>query len=216
MKSPKIISIVIVDDHDIFREGVKLVLNQVPNFEVIADFSNGNEYLTFLESTIPSITLMDINMPQIDGIQTSKKALKAHPNLKIITLSMFSDLIHYSKMIEVGVKGFVVKNANKEELYEAIKSVDEGSVYFSPEIMQKMNFYTQKNLRNYQNKLSQRELEILHLLCIGKKTKEIAAILFISTKTVEAHRYNIFKKANVRNIAELIIWAVRAKLFLII
>jgi DNA-binding NarL/FixJ family response regulator len=156
---------------------------------------------------------MDVNMPIINGVDTSKKALQLVPNLKIIALTMFTDLAHYTQMIEAGVQGFVVKKATKNELYTAINTVKSGGNYFSQEILQKLALQSVKNNQFNQEQLTMREMEIIQLICQGKTTNEIAEKLFISVKTVETHRANTYKKAQVRNLAELIVWAVKNNYF---
>ncbi len=206
-------TIAIIDDHNIFREGIMLVLNQIDEFEVVYDSSNGLDFLEYLATNVPDIVLMDVNMPVINGIDTSKKALQLVPELKIIALTMFNDLSHYTQMIEAGVQGFVIKKANKNELYTAIKTVNEGGNYFSQEILQKLALQSVKNNQFNKEQLTIREMEIIQLICQGKTTNEIAEKLFISVKTVETHRANTYKKAQVRNLAELIVWAVKNNYF---
>ncbi|NOZ35674.1 MAG: response regulator transcription factor [Chlorobi bacterium] len=208
----KKINIVIVDDHDLFRDGLKLVLSQIENFNVIFDTDSGFLFLDFLKTRKPDIVLMDIDMPEINGFETTKKALDLYPSLNIISLSMFSDTINYTQMISAGVKGFVLKKANKTELQQAINKVYSGGNYFSQEILQKLAFNSL--LPGGKNEsLTIREIEILNLVCSGLTSHEIAEKLFISIKTVETHRTNIFQKAQVRNTAELLIWAVKNNFF---
>ena len=201
------VTIALIDDHDLFREGMKLVLNQIDGFEVIYDTSNGYQFIEYLNSTIPDITLMDISMPIIDGVETTKKSLETHSGLKIIALTMFSDTVHYSMMINAGVKGFIQKKASKHELQQAITEVFKGGNYFSQEIIQRLAFKSINTLSS--EELTNRENDILNLICKGHTSQEISEKLFISIKTVEVHRTNIFRKARTRNIAELIIWAVK-------
>ena len=207
------IKIAIIDDHSIFREGIMLVLNQIEDFQVDFDTDNGFQFLDYLSNNTPDVVLMDVNMPVIGGVETTKKALQINPNLKIIALTMFSDLTHYTHMIEAGALGFVIKNASKDELYTAIKTVENGGNYFSQEILQKLALQSISKNNFNKEQLTQREMEIIQLICQGKTTGEIAAELFISVKTVESHRANTYKKANVRNLAELIIWAVKNNYF---
>ncbi len=206
------IKIAIVDDHDLFREGLSLVLGQIEKFVVIFDTSNGNLFLEFLQTSIPDVVLMDINMPVIDGIETTRKALEINPNLKIIALTMFSDTMHYTQMIQAGIKGFILKKSNKFELQQAICAVFAGGNYFSQEILQKMAFQS-VNFPNTTDKFTQREMDVLNLVCKGLTSHEISEKLFISAKTVEVHRNNIFNKAEVRNSSELIVWAIKHEYF---
>ncbi len=208
----KKIDIAIVDDHDLFRDGLKLVLNQIENFNVIFDADNGFILLNFLKISKPDIILMDIDMPEINGIETTKKSLDLYPSLNIISLSMFSDTVNYTQMISAGVKGFVLKKANKTELQQAINKVHSGGNYFSQEILQKLAFHSLISAGKSED-LTAREFEILNLVCGGFTSQEIAEQLFISIKTVETHRTNIFQKAQVRNTAELLIWAVKNNFF---
>ncbi|HPS62316.1 MAG TPA: response regulator transcription factor, partial [Bacteroidales bacterium] len=200
------IRIAIIDDHDLFRDGLSLVLNQIEHFEVVLNTSDGNRFIESLADTPVDIALMDIEMPAIGGAQTTEKALAISPGLKVIALTMFSDTGHYTRMIQAGVKGFVLKKANKFELELAIGAVYQGGSYFSQEILQKLAFrYTGHS--NGTESLTGRELEIMALICEGHTSQEISDRLCISTKTVETHRSNLFLKAGVRNVAGLIAWA---------
>ncbi len=206
------IKIAIIDDHDLFREGIKLVIGQIEGFEVVFDTSNGNYFLQFLQNTCPDVVLMDIGMPIIDGVETTRKAMALRPNLNVIALTMFADMTHYTQMINAGVKGFILKKANKFELQQAINTVFEGGNYFSQEILQKMAFQSVR-FPTATNQLTNREIDILNLICQGLTSHEIAEKLFISAKTVETHRSNIFLKADVHNIAGLIVWAINNNYF---
>jgi DNA-binding NarL/FixJ family response regulator len=208
----KQIKIAIIDDHDLFREGIKLVLGQIETFEVVFDSSNGLSFMEFLKNSSPDVILMDVNMPVIDGIETTKKAIELHPNLNVIALTMFSDTTHYTRMINAGVKGFILKKSNKFELEQAIKTVYSGGNYFSQEILQKMAFKS-VNFSSDSEKFTIRELEVINLICKGFTSQEISEKLFISVKTVEVHRTNIFRKSEVRNIGELIVWAIKNNYF---
>ena len=193
----KQIEIAVVDDHDLFREGIMLVLGQIPEFHVMFDASGGESFLEKLGAQCPDIVLMDVNMPRMDGAAATAQALSLHPGLKIIALTMFSDHLHYSQMIRAGVMGFMLKKGNKQELQQAINEVSRGGVYFSPAILQKLAlrmFGKDKELQ-----LTARELDVLGLVCSGLTSHEIADRLFISFKTVEGHRTNIFQKTGVRN-----------------
>lgn len=208
----KQIKIAIIDDHDLFREGIRLVIGQIENFEVVFDTSNGYLFLEFLQHSFPDVVLMDISMPLIDGVETTRKAIELQSSINIIALTMFSDITNYTKMINAGVKGFVLKKSTKFELQQAISIVFEGGNYFSQEIIKKLAFRSNNGFQGTDH-LTNREIDILNLICRGLTTNEIAEKLFISNKTVETHRSNIFLKTNVRNIAGLIVWAVNNNYF---
>jgi DNA-binding NarL/FixJ family response regulator len=208
----KQIKIAIVDDHDLFREGLRLVLGQIDDFEVIFDTPNGALFLEYVKNTIPDVVLMDINMPVMDGVEATRKALAVHPALNVIALTMFSDTTHYTQMINAGIKGFILKKSNKYELQQAIHTVFSGGNYFSQEILQKMAFRA-VSFSSAPDRMTPRELEVLHLVCKGFTSTEISDKLFISVKTVEVHRASLFHKADVRNVGELIVWAIKNNYF---
>jgi len=202
------INIAVVDDHELFREGIILVLRQIRGFNVVFNAARGNDFLEYLQTSKPDVVLMDINMPGMNGVETTLKALQKHPDLKVIAVTMLSDTLHSMQMIEAGVKGFVLKKGNKNELRQAVTEVFNGGNYFSQEILQTLASRSLRNPRS-NNQFTNRELEVLDLVCKGFTSQEIADKLFISAKTVEGHRTNIFQKANVRNIAALIVWALQ-------
>lgn len=200
------IDIAVVDDHELFREGIILVLRQIRGFNVVFDAASGYDFLKYLQTSKPDVVLMDINMPGMNGVETTIKALQKHPDLKVIAVTMLSDTLHSMQMIEAGVKGFVLKKGNKNELRQAVTEVFNGGNYFSQEILQTLACRLLRHPRG-DNQLTNRELEVLDLVCKGLTSQEIADKLFISAKTVEGHRTNIFQKANVRNTAALVLWA---------
>lgn len=208
------IRIAVIDDHDLFREGIKLVLNQIDGFNVVFDTSDGNRFVEALNHIKIDIALMDIEMPAISGIQTTIFSLKVKPDLKVIALTMFSDTGHYTQMIQAGVKGFILKKTNKFELQQAITTVYQGGNYFSQDILKKLA-YEYVNHGSGTDHLTYRELEILMMICQGLTSQEISDKLHISNKTVETHRSNIFVKSNVRNTAGLIVWAIKNQHFTI-
>jgi DNA-binding NarL/FixJ family response regulator len=208
------IRIAIVDDHDLFREGIKLVINQIEGLSTVFDTSDGNHFVEQLPQMNIDVVLMDIEMPKINGIQTTMNALRVRPDLKIIALTMFSDIGNYTQMIQAGVKGFILKKTNKFELQQAIQVVWNGGSYFSQELIKKMAYhYSIPSLNN--TLFTGRELEILSLICQGHNSQEICDKLCISIKTVDSHRVNIFRKADVKNTVSLILWAVKNHYFTI-
>jgi DNA-binding NarL/FixJ family response regulator len=208
------IRIAVIDDHDLFREGIILVLKQIEHFEVVFDTSDAYRFLEVIGSLPVDLVLMDIEMPALGGAEATENALRIRPDLKIIALTMFSDTGHYTRMLQAGVKGFILKKANKYELEQAIYAVSGGGTYFSQDIMQKLAFrYTGK--KPGEDDLTSREVEIMVLICEGHTSQEISRQLHISCKTVESHRSSLFLKSDVRNIAGLISWAVRNQYYTI-
>jgi DNA-binding NarL/FixJ family response regulator len=203
------VCIAIVDDHELFRDGLKLVISQLnPDYRV-TEASNGLEFLKSLEHQIPDVVLMDINMPLMNGRDTVVKALEACPDLKIIAVTMYGEEIYYLQMIEAGVKGIILKKSGKYELEQAIMEVLGGGNFFSQEILKKMAIRLNRKNSDKHNELTERELEILVNVCNGLTNNEIADKLFISPKTVEVHKSNIFRKTDVKNSAQLVIYAIK-------
>jgi DNA-binding NarL/FixJ family response regulator len=203
------IYISIVDDHELFRDGLKLVLSQVnPDFNIM-EASNGQEFLSGLALHVPDLVLMDINMPVLNGRETTKRALEMFPDLKIIAVTMYGEENYYMQMIEAGVKGIILKKSGKYELEQAIQEILEGGNFFSQEIMKKMAMRLNRKKSDSYETLTERELEILLKVCSGLSNNEIGEKLFISPKTVEVHKSNIFRKTEVKNSAQLVIYAIR-------
>ena len=207
--------IILVDDHTLFRNGLKLLINNTPNFRVIAEASNGKEFIDLLSKEEPDVVLLDIAMPEMDGIEAAAIALEKYPDLPIITLSMYGEEDYYFKMVSLGVKGFLLKNSDIHEVCSALESVVEGGTYFSQELL----FNLVSNLRSSSlagtednSMLSERELEILLLICKGFSNQEIADELFISKRTVDKHRANILSKTNCKNTANLVVYAIKNRL----
>ncbi len=208
-------SVILVDDHLIFRQGLKtiLVIDQVVN--VIGEASNGNEFMELLQTMKPEVVLMDIDMPHMDGMEATQKALELYPDLKIIALTMFGDEEYYYKMVDIGVKGFVLKTSGINEVEQAIKDILNGKSFFSNEILRLIiqNYSrTTAQVPPGKSAISVREKDILKHICLGLTTDEIADTLHISPKTVKSHRSNLLEKTACKNTASMIIFALRNKL----
>lgn len=205
----------IVDDHQMFRDGLKFLLAKLDNIEITGEAENGKLFIDALESVQPDIVLMDISMPEMDGVQATKMALEKYPNLKIIALSMFGDEEYYYKMIHAGVKGFVLKESGSHELEEAINSVLNNQNYFSQELLRNIIFNIGKEKSPQNNgideeiNISLREKEILQEICSGLSTTEIAEKLNISKRTVEGHKANLLSKTASKNSVNLIMYAIK-------
>jgi DNA-binding NarL/FixJ family response regulator len=212
MKKPDII---IVDDHLIFRQGLKSLITAENFATVIGEASNGKEFLELLSFLKPDLVLMDIDMPHMNGIDATQRALEIIPDLKIIIFTMFGDEEYYYKMIDLGVKGFILKSSGINELEKAIHDVMMSESYFSNELLRKIiNNFSRKNLQKptENSGLTDRELEILQQICLGLNNEEIAEKLFISSTTVKTHRSNLLEKTGCKNTPALILYAIKHKL----
>ncbi len=211
--------IFLVDDHTLFRNGLRGLLNARPDCEVIGEASSGEEFLEKLpEYEQIDIVFMDIAMPGISGDETTARALEMRPDLKIITLSMFGDEDYYYRMVSVGAKGFLLKSSDIDEVTTAIETVANGGSYFSQELLDGLMNYLQPALQpapveiEDEEVLSERELEVLIEICKGLSNQQIADKLFISKRTVDKHRANILDKTGCPNTANLVVYAIKHNL----
>lgn len=208
------IRVTIVDDHEIFRNGLAMVIGKLKYADVVAEYSNGSEFLEGLGTVETDIIFMDIQMPVMNGIDATKAALKANPDLRIVGLSMFGEEEYLQNMIDAGARGFLLKNISKTEIDQAIRFIMDGNNYFSPELL---SFFTKRYIsdrkaENEDIKLSKRELEVLQRIAKGYTDNEIAEELFISQRTVNGHRANLISKTGSKNTVNLLIYALKNKL----
>ena len=202
-----------VDDHSLFRDGLKTLINNFGNYEVVAEASNGVEFLELLDYITPDIVLLDISMPVMDGLTAISLALEKQPQLKIIVLSMYGEEEYYHKMSNAGAKGFLLKDSTIDEVQAALDAVYHGKQYFSQELL--MNIVSMRQYSNNESfpiELSEREQEVLILISSGMSNSDIADTLFISKRTVEKHRANLLEKTGCNNTASLVMWAIRNKI----
>ncbi len=196
------INILIADDHQIVIEGLKMILEAYEELHVVAEVNNGVQVLSYLESNPVDIVILDINMPEMDGIQCAKKIKKNYPEIKVIILTMYAQKSFVEEILKIGIDGCLLKNNTGKELAEAIKRVHSGSSYFDQ--IQNFNDNDQKH-REY--KISDREIEIIRKLAEGMTSSQISATLFISEHTVKTHRKNILRKLDLHSSSELIKYA---------
>lgn len=204
------ISILLVDDHKLFREGLKMLLEGVYFIKQVDEATDGNDFLNKINKKKSNIIFMDIEMPGKDGITATKEALAKYPDLNIIALSIYGDENYYTQMINAGVKGFMLKNSGFNDVLTAIQAVLSGNNYFSPEILNRLiKGFGKKQKQTISNELSKREEEILYHICKGLSNQEIADTLFLSKRTVDKHRENLLNKTQSKNTAGLVIYAVK-------
>ena len=198
------IEIIVVDDHQLFREGLISLISKDEDLEVVAGVSNGKELFEFMDSHgNPDILLLDLTMPEMDGFEVLQKLKSKYSKTKAIAISMHDDGNYIVKCVRAGAYGYLLKNTDEEELFEAIHTVYDGQKYFNEHISSKMiNLISIEG--DMTKAISKKESEILGLISEGLTTKQIAHKLFISTRTVETHRTNMMKKLDVKNTAQLI------------
>ncbi len=202
--------VIIVDDHKIFRKGLKMVINSFKEAEVAAEASNGKEFMEIIDNTKADIVFMDINMPELNGFEATEKAVESYPDLKIIAMTSSEDISSVNKMLFAGVEGYMIKNSDYEDIRDAIVKVASGKNYFSESILinlTRSNYNDFKKKKNILPCLSPRETEVLKLLCKGYSKNKIAKKLFISERTVEKHKQNLFEKTETKNAVNLVIYA---------
>lgn len=211
------IKIVIADDHEMFRDGFKLMLTKQPSIQLLGEAENGRELLQLTESLQPDVVVTDIKMPIMDGIEATQKIKALFPDMGIIGLSMFDEDDLIVDMLEAGAKGYLLKNAGKEHIVEAIKTVYEGDPYYCKTTSNKLTQMIAKSKYNpYTRKekveFTDREKEIIELISKEYSNKEIAEKLFLSIRTVEGHRLKIMEKTGVKNTVGLVVYAIKNNL----
>jgi len=211
------ISVVIVDDHKIFREGFKLLLSRFPFVEIAGEAADGAEFLNLLEETVPDIVFMDISMPGANGIEATKTALERIEKLKIIALTTFLEEDYIEQMILAGVEGYMLKNSDIGEFEKAIRRVHEGGNYFSEEIVAVLlgnisKIRQRSSTRSDAPEFTPKEAEILELICKGLNNAQIAEVAFMSVKTVEKYKSSLFQKTGAHNTVNLVIYAFKNQL----
>lgn len=205
--------VLIADDHKIFREGLRALLEKQRGIEVVAEAKDGLEAVRFAQKLIPDVVIMDVAMPEKNGIEATRETLEVLPKIKVIALSMHSDRRFVLQMLKAGAVGYLLKDSAFEELAAAIQAVASGQTYLSPKITDvviKEYLYSQaRSEASVFTILTHREREVLQLLAEGKSTKEIAATLHLSVKTIETHRQQVMDKLDIHSVAELTKYAIR-------
>lgn len=206
------ISVLVADDHNIVREGIRRVVEAESDIEICAEASDGCEVLEQIVRHRPDVVILDITMPAMSGLETLERVRSRHPGIKTILLSVHADARKVRSAVALGVDGYLLKNARTSEIVSAIRSVAGGDSYFSPPIAREIVAQIREPQATDDEPfslLSVREREVLHLIAEGLSAKEVATRLAISTKTVEAHRTSLMRKLSVRKATELVRYAVR-------
>jgi len=208
------IRILLADDHTVLRRGLRLLLEGQPEFSVVAEAADGNQAVDAAATSKPDVVILDIAMPNLNGIEAAQRILAASPGTAIVVLSMHADESYVLRALKAGAKAYLLKDSAEGDLIEAIKSVTHGKMFFSPEITKMLaEDYVReirgRGIEDSYELLTPREREILQLLAEGKSNKDIATLLNLSLYTVETHRRNLQDKLNLHSFAELILYAVR-------
>jgi len=205
------IKVFIVDDHKMMCEGLRSLLGNNPDIEVVGEACNGREAIKIVLELKPDIVIMDINMPDLNGIEATKAIRKRSPSVKVLALSMYADRRFVTSALKAGAVGYVLKDRSFEDLVKAIRLIASGQAYLSPEITDIVvsNYVEQAATESAPDKLTAREREVLQLIAEGKTFKETALILGISPKTVDSHLRHIMVKLNTHSVAELTKYAIR-------
>ncbi|MDO9287499.1 MAG: response regulator transcription factor [Thermodesulfovibrionales bacterium] len=207
------VRIILADDHTILREGLCALLAKQRDFQIVAEAGDGRTAVRLTQELLPDVVVMDVNMPDLNGIEATRQIITDNPGIKVIALSMYSEKQFVVEMLKAGAAGYMLKDSAFEELVHAINCIVKDQIYLSPSITTFVlkDYLQQSSKADYTafSILTDREREVLQLIVEGKTTKEIASILNVSTKTIETHRQQIMKKLNVHSIAELTKYAIR-------
>lgn len=206
------VRIILVDDHALFRNGLRELVSMRDGYRIVGEASNGEDFLKLLAVTAVDVVFMDIAMPGMGGAEATREALALRPDLNIICLSMFGEESYYSRMVEAGVRGFLLKDSSIDEVFAAIDAVVGGGKYFSAALMNSISKSSTSPDEGMYEELSSREVEVLLGICRGLSTQEIADELFISKRTADAHRARILEKTGCKNTASLVVYAIRHRL----
>jgi two-component system, NarL family, response regulator NreC len=209
-----LIRILVADDHSVIRSGLRLVLERQPDFQVVAEASDGREAVTAAGETKPDVVVMDLAMPNLNGIEAARQITSSHPATAVVVLTMHSDEEYVLRALKAGARGYLLKESAEADLIAAVRAVSAGKAFFSPVVSRMLveDYVRQlqdRDLEDSYELLTAREREILQLVAEGKSNKEIANLLNLSVYTVETHRSNILEKLNLHSVPELILYAVR-------
>jgi two-component system, NarL family, response regulator NreC len=205
----KRIRILLADDHAVVRQGFRLVLAAHPDLEIVGEAGNGREAVELAATLRPDVVVMDVAMPELNGIEATRRLTAENPHIRVVALSMHKDSVYVREILRAGARGYLLKDSVADDLVAAVRAVAGGEGYLSPAISNAVLDDYRKHVTNPIDLLSSREREVLQMLAEGKTNKEIAVTLNLSVYTVDAHRGRIMEKLNVHSINELVRFAVR-------
>ncbi|HTP88975.1 MAG TPA: response regulator transcription factor [Candidatus Acidoferrales bacterium] len=205
----KRIRILLADDHAVVRQGFKMLLGAQPDMEIVGEASNGREAAEKAEESRPDVVVMDVAMPELNGIEATRRLTASVPHTRVIALSMHKDSVYVREILRAGARGYLLKDSGAEDLVSAIRAVARGESYLSPAVSNAVLDDYRRHVTNPIDLLTSREREVLQMLAEGKTNKEIAGVLNLSVYTVDAHRGRIMEKLNLHSINDLVRFAVR-------
>ncbi len=212
------IKIVLADDHEIFRDGFRVMIKKQPSVVLAGEASNGEELIELAQKLNPDVVVTDIKMPKLDGLEATKRLTRDMPGIGIIALSMSDEENLIVDMLEAGAKGYLLKNAHKEEIIEAIKTVKMGQSYYCNDTSLKLAEMIGKSrhgqvIRNKKPEFTEKDLEVIRCICKQMSNKEIALQLHLSIRTIEGYRDRIQEKIGARNAAGIVVYAIKNKIY---
>jgi two-component system, NarL family, response regulator NreC len=207
--SDRVINILLADDHTIVRQGLKLILSAHSDLHVVGEAANGKEAVELAAKLKPDIVLLDVAMPELNGIEATRKMVEANPRLRVLVLSMHKEAVYVRETLRAGARGYILKDAIDTELLNAVRSVARGDGYISPAVSGALLNDYRKDVTDPVDLLSPREREVLQLIAEGKTNKEIATKLNLSVYTVDSHRGKIMEKLNLHSTGELVRFALK-------
>jgi two-component system, NarL family, invasion response regulator UvrY len=210
MRSKLVINVLIVDDHDLVRTGIRKILSEVSGIKVVGEACTGEESVKLARQHNPHVVLMDVKMPGIGGFEATRKLLRMDPDLKVLVLTTVNNDLYPARLLQIGAAGYITKGSSMDEMVQAIRVVNSGQRYISPEIASQLAFRHVNDKEDSPfDTLSERELQVMLMITKGIKVQDIAEKLCLSPKTVNSYRYRIFEKLGVKNDVELTLLAIR-------
>ena len=205
----KRIRILLADDHAVVRQGFRMILAAHPDMEIVGEAGNGREAVELAERLKPEVVVMDVSMPELNGIEATRRLAASLPHTRVLALSMHKDSVYVREILRAGARGYLLKDSVADDLVSAVRAVASGEGYLSPQVSNAVLDDYRRHVTNPIDLLTSREREVLQMLAEGKTNKEIAGVLNLSAYTVEAHRGRVMEKLNVHTIADLVRFAVR-------